>query len=74
MADLDPIYQNLPKEYKCENCGESRTPPMHCGHPMHLEELDSGVEWVCWMGASCGHKDAELCDDTSIKVHPTVNP
>lgn len=73
MADLDPVYQDLPEQYTCENCGETRTAPKHCGHPMHLEELDSGVEWTCWMGASCGHQEADLCDNTSIKIYPTVN-
>lgn len=74
MADLDPIYQNLPASYTCDNCGNVVEPSKHCGHPMHLEEIEGTVMWICWMGKSCGFKDyTACCDNPSIPIHKTVN-
>lgn len=68
--DLDPKYQNLDKEYTCVGCGMTTAAPMHCGHPMHLEDLDAGRHWVCWMGVQCGKKDyAACCDNPSLAVY-----
>ncbi len=63
--DLDQKYQNLEKEYSCGNCNSSVTAPMHCGHPMHLEQNNGVTEWVCWMGKKCGFKDYTTCCDSS---------
>ena len=73
--DLDKRYQNLDAHHTCTNCSAEVTPSKHCGHPMHLEDLESGREWVCWMGASCGHKAYEACcDSPSLPVFEIVNP
>ena len=75
MVDLDKRYQNLEKSYKCGKCGTEVKPSMHCGHPMHLEDLSAGREWVCWMGSSCGHKEYDACcDAATIPVYETINP
>ena len=73
--DVDKRYQNLDTSYTCDNCGFVVTEvPRHCGHPMHLEELNEGVEWVCWMGASCGHKEySPNCDASTIPIYETIN-
>ncbi|MCH8907749.1 MAG: hypothetical protein IH840_11725 [Candidatus Heimdallarchaeota archaeon] len=72
--EVDPIYQNLEVEYICQNCGTKVVPALHCRHPMHLETLNGTVEWVCWMGASCGNAVFETCCDApSIPIYETVN-
>ncbi len=60
----DTKYQNMPKNYKCENCGSNVDAPMHCGHAMHIEDLDDGKHWVCWMGTGCGKKEYTACCDS----------
>jgi hypothetical protein len=66
---LDPKYQNLPKEHLCENCHSTITAPMHCGHAMHVEVVESTNEWVCWMGVKCGHKEfTSCCDNSSVPI------
>ena len=80
MVALDPIYQNLPNEYNCSNCNNTINSPMCCGHPMHLEEHEKTIKWICWMGSTCGIKDAtcgiknaDICNQTEITIYPTVN-
>ncbi|MHA2253145.1 MAG: hypothetical protein ACXAD7_22475 [Candidatus Kariarchaeaceae archaeon] len=58
---MDTKYQNMDKVYTCNNCNTNITAPMHCGHPMHLENLEDGVHWVCWMGTGCGKSDYNAC-------------
>ncbi len=67
--DLDPKYQNLPKEHICENCKTEMNAPMHCGHPMHVEILEDGPNWVCWMGTSCGKKLIDTCCENSLLIY-----
>jgi hypothetical protein len=78
---LDPRYKNMTREYACENCQTNLNAPMHCGNAMHLEDLNNGRYWVCWMGAtSCGNKATSkqeytpCCDGPSIPVYETINP
>lgn len=78
---LDPKYKNMTIEYTCENCSTNVNTPIHCSNAMHLEELDNGRFWVCWMGAkSCGTKPSNVqyyiacCANPSIPVYETVNP
>ena len=39
---------------KCQVCDHTEEIPMHCGQPMHLEEVNNEEMLVCWMGPSCG--------------------
>ncbi|MDH5404404.1 MAG: hypothetical protein OEY49_18030 [Candidatus Heimdallarchaeota archaeon] len=67
--DLDKKYQNLAKEHGCTNCNSTVAVPMHCGHPMHLEDISEGRRWVCWMGIKCGKKDyTPCCDNSTLPV------
>jgi hypothetical protein len=66
---MDTKYQNLPKEHICENCNTEMDAPMHCGHGMHVENLEDGPNWVCWMGTSCGKKLIDSCCDNSSLVY-----
>lgn len=61
MVETDTKYQNMPKHYKCEECGTEVDAPMHCGHAMHLEDLEEGKSWVCWMGTGCGKNEYSPC-------------
>ena len=65
---MDTKYQNLPKEYTCDNCKSNISAPMHCGHPMHvgdhwIAKTEREDQWICWMGPVCGVKDYEACCD-----------
>ena len=42
---------------KCNECGTETDVPMHCGQPMHIEEVDGKPILVCWMGPECGKQD-----------------
>lgn len=63
MDDLENMkkFQNMAKEYQCENCSKLLEAPMHCNHPMHIEN----AHWICWMGSECGDKMVESCCDSS---------
>ncbi|MFX0052227.1 MAG: hypothetical protein ACFFAJ_02775 [Candidatus Hodarchaeota archaeon] len=39
---------------KCQECDFTEPTPIHCGKPMHIEEIEGKEKLVCWMGASCG--------------------
>ena len=68
------IDLNLEKENTCKNCGTKVAPSKHCRLQMHLEKLNGTLEWVCWMGASCGHKVFEpCCNAPSLPIYDTVN-
>ncbi|MHA2168332.1 MAG: hypothetical protein ACXAB7_00335 [Candidatus Kariarchaeaceae archaeon] len=58
---MDTKYQNMAKEYKCQSCDTQVSAPMHCGHPMHLEDLEGKTTWVCWMGITCGMQEFNAC-------------
>ncbi|KKK82097.1 hypothetical protein LCGC14_2806810, partial [marine sediment metagenome] len=60
-------YQNLSKQYVCQNCGIAFSAPMHCGHAMHIAESNGQTEWNCWMGPNCGKVPFEAkCDSPSL--------
>lgn len=60
-------FQNLPKQHVCQNCGSNFIAPMHCGHPMHVVEVNNQMEWNCWMGKNCEKKPFEAnCDSPSL--------
>ena len=68
MEHADTKYQNMPKEYKCEHCSSKVEAPMHCGHPMHLEDVEGKQKWVCWMGTGCGVKDYTACCESPALI------
>ncbi|RMG20379.1 MAG: hypothetical protein D6732_28710 [Methanobacteriota archaeon] len=68
IEHADTIYQNMPKEYTCNNCSAKVTAPMHCGHPMHIEEVEGTEKWVCWMGTGCGVKEYQKCCNSPALV------
>jgi Cu+-exporting ATPase len=41
----------------CQICGYTEPIPMHCGQPMHIENVDGEAKLVCWMGPECGVQD-----------------
>jgi hypothetical protein len=41
----------------CIVCDYTEDIPMHCGKPMHLEEVEGKEKLVCWMGTECGEMD-----------------
>ncbi|MBD3188617.1 heavy metal translocating P-type ATPase [Candidatus Bathyarchaeota archaeon] len=45
------------KRLACESCDETMPVPMHCGKPMHVEEVDGVNMLVCWMGPDCGKQE-----------------
>ncbi len=47
------MTESKPK-LKCKECGTETDVPMHCGQPMHIEEVDGTSMLICWMGKSCG--------------------
>jgi Cu+-exporting ATPase len=42
---------------KCKTCGKTMNLPIHCGQPMHPEEVQGKEMLVCWMGPQCGKQD-----------------
>ena len=42
---------------KCRKCDHQEPFPMHCRQEMHLETIDGEIQFVCWMGSSCGVRD-----------------
>lgn len=38
----------------CVVCNHTEDLPMHCGKPMHLEDVEGTEKLVCWMGTECG--------------------
>lgn len=42
---------------KCQECEYTESIPLHCGQPMHKEEVNGKEKLVCWMGPSCGVQD-----------------
>ncbi len=42
---------------KCAACNFTKDVPMHCGQPMHPEQVSGKPMLVCWMGPTCGKQE-----------------
>jgi Cu+-exporting ATPase len=53
---------------KCSKCGTTQDVPMHCGKPMHIEEVDGKSMLVCWMGLGCGKQEIPTHHDAPMQL------
>jgi len=60
MSEKKPIL-------KCSVCGATEEVPLHCGKPMHPEEVDGKQMLVCWMGPNCGKQDFPTHHDAPME-------
>ncbi|MHA1265043.1 MAG: heavy metal translocating P-type ATPase [Candidatus Helarchaeota archaeon] len=61
MSDKKPVL-------KCTTCDATQEVPMHCGKPMHIEEVDGKPLLVCWMGPGCGKQEIPTHHDAPMII------
>ncbi|MHA1276177.1 MAG: heavy metal translocating P-type ATPase [Candidatus Helarchaeota archaeon] len=57
--EVREMTEKKPK-LKCSKCDTTQDVPMHCGKPMHVENVDGKPMLVCWMGPGCGKQEIPI--------------